>query len=230
MISTEVWFFGPAPCRRPFCHWSWRRSSGRVPPRLAWCHGILVAERRHVKCGEFWRKLGEKPAEMRGISKHKKCCHIHPNGASIASYCSKNWWNMAHASNIKDHKTTPRLRALCLNCLEETILSSIFWVFSTEFWRKMICVKNPVPLNFNRKKPSAPPTHRGHVFHPVGCLHGYAHCRESGCMAKEIWKNAKKTQECWEVGKSGTYVFLIPIGSMYGIYGNMDPINIPQSC
>ena len=23
---------------------------------------------------------------------------------------------------------------------------------------------------------------------------------------------------------------LIPIGSMYAIYGNMDPINIPQSC
>ena len=22
----------------------------------------------------------------------------------------------------------------------------------------------------------------------------------------------------------------VPIGSMYAIYGNMDPINIPQSC
>ena len=25
-------------------------------------------------------------------------------------------------------------------------------------------------------------------------------------------------------------IYTLPIGSMYAIYGNMDPINIPQSC
>ena len=107
----------------------------------------------NMACEMWWilTQTGGKASRNEG-NLHKKCCHIHPNGASIASYCSK-WWNMAHASNIKDHKTTPRLTALCLNCLEETILSSIFWVFSTDFWRKMIFVKNPVPPNFNRKKP-----------------------------------------------------------------------------
>ena len=33
----------------------------------------------------------------------------------------------------------------------------------------------------------------------------------------------------YEKGRGDTHK-ISPIGSMYAIYGNMDPINIPQSC
>jgi hypothetical protein len=49
--------------------------------------------------------------------------------------------------------------------------------------------------------------HRGHVFHPVGCLHGNAHCRESGCMATDL-KKCKKISRM--LGSRELMCFLFP--------------------
>ena len=176
----------------------------------------------NMACEMWWilTQTGGKASRNEG-NLHKKCCHIHPNGASIASYCSK-WWNMAHASNIKDHKTTPRLTALCLNCLEETILSSIFWVFFHWFLAKNDLCEESSPPKFQSQETvgsSNSSIHRGHVFHPVGCLHGNAHCRESGCMATDL-KKCKKISRMLgsrEVGNSCVfYSHRIHVCYIYG--------------
>ena len=46
-----------------------------------------------------------------------------------------------------------------------------------------------------------------------------------------IFDTLKKTSTSIQVGnRLSTSRLLWPIGSMYAIYGDMDPINIPQSC
>ena len=45
----------------------------------------------------------------------------------------------------------------------------------------------------------------------------------------ELGETTKPVQGGWHVGSENMKVYIyIPIGSMYAIYGNMDPINIPQ--